>query len=104
MLHRNHRTTELRIMTENEQYSLMEKEQLISLIHSLVKRDEKRAQENQDLKDLVKELRDIRKEDMKNKTLLMDSVDNLTKRVSELTEENKVLQMEVERLMAEINR
>lgn len=91
-------------MAENELYSSMEKEQLISLIHSFVKRDEVRVQENQELKDMVRELRDIRKEDMKNRTRLMDSVDNLTKLVSELTEENKALQQEVERLMAGIKR
>lgn len=43
-------------MAENEQYSSMEKEQLISLIHSFVKRDEERVQENQELKDMVREL------------------------------------------------
>lgn len=87
-------------MTENVPYISMEKDQLISLVHSLVKRDEERAQKNQDLKDLVKELRDIHKVDMKNRSRLMDSVDSLTKQVSELTEENKALQLEVERLMA----
>ena len=91
-------------MAENEQYSSMEKEQLISLIYSLVKRDEERVQENQELKDMVRELGDIRNEDMKNRTRLMNSVDNLTKLVSKLTGENKALQQEVERLMAGIKR
>lgn len=91
-------------MTEYEQYSSMEKEQLISLIYSLVKRDEERVQENQELKDMVRELGDIRNEDMKNRTRLMNSVDNLTKLVSKLTGENKALQQEVERLMAGIKR
>lgn len=31
----------------------MEKDQLISMIHFLVKRDDERAQENQELKDIV---------------------------------------------------
>ena len=35
----------------------MEKDQLISMIHFLVKREDERAQENRDLKDMVKELR-----------------------------------------------
>lgn len=91
-------------MAENEQYSSMEKEQLISLIYSLVKRDEERVQENQELKGMVRELGDIRNEDMKNRTRLMNSVDNLTKLVSKLTGENKALQQEVERLMAGIKR
>lgn len=43
----------IRIMAENELYSSIEKEQFISLIHSLVKRDEERVQENQGLKDMV---------------------------------------------------
>ena len=34
----------------------MEKDQLISMIHFLVKREDERAQENQELKDMVKEL------------------------------------------------
>lgn len=34
----------------------------------------------------------------------MDPVDNLTKLVSELTEENKALQQELKRLMAGIKR
>lgn len=39
-------------------YASMEKDQLISMIHFLVKREDERAQENQELKDMVKELRD----------------------------------------------
>lgn len=53
---------------------------------------------------MVRELGDIRNEDMKNRTRLMNSVDNLTKLVSKLTGENKALQQEVERLMAGIKR
>ncbi len=41
---------------------------------------------------------------MKTRNRLMDSVDNLTKLVSELTEENKALQQELKRLMAGIKR
>ena len=36
----------------------MEKDQLISMIHFFVKREEERAQENQELKDIVKDLKD----------------------------------------------
>ena len=43
----------------------MEKEQLISMIHFLVKREDERAQENHELKDMVKELRDTHKQDVK---------------------------------------
>ena len=34
----------------------MEKDQLISMIHFLVKREDERAQENRELKDMVKKL------------------------------------------------
>ncbi len=37
----------------------MEKDQLISMIHFLVKREDERAQENQELKDMVKELAEM---------------------------------------------
>ena len=50
---RSHGIKKIRIMAENELYSSIEKEQFISLIHSLVKRDEERVQENQELKDMV---------------------------------------------------
>ena len=70
------------------------------MIHSLVRREEERAQENHELKELIKELRNISKEDMKTRTGLMESVDNLTKMVCGLTKENKALQQEVERLIA----
>ena len=44
----------------------MEKDQLISMIHFLVKREEERAQENQELKDMVRELRETRNSLMKS--------------------------------------
>ena len=75
------------------QYASMEKDQLISMIHFLVKREDgptnearvelnsfelnfarrrkniiQRAQENQDLKDMVKDLRDTHKQDVKTQT------------------------------------
>jgi hypothetical protein len=45
------------IFAENP-YASREKDQLISMIHFLVKRGEERAQENQELKDIVKDLKD----------------------------------------------
>ena len=88
------------MLKAEDPYASMEKDQLISLIHSLVRREEERAQENHELKELIKELRNISKEDMKTRTGLMESVDNLTKMVCGLTKENKALQQEVERLIA----
>ena len=52
----------------------MEKDQLISMIHFLVKREDERAQENQDLKDMVKELRDTHKQDVKTQASLLTTI------------------------------
>ena len=49
----------------------MEKDQLISMIHFLVKHEDERVQENQELKDMVKELRDTHKQDVKTQTNLI---------------------------------
>ena len=61
----------------------MEKDQLISMIHFLVKR--------QELKDMVKELRDTHKQDVKTQTNLMKSVDKLTNQVADLTTQNRMI-------------
>ena len=50
--------TKVGMLIAEDSYASMEKDQLISMIHFLVKREDERAQENQDLKDMVKELRD----------------------------------------------
>ena len=117
------------------QYASMEKDQLISMIHFLVKREDEptnearvepnsfelylarrrkniiqRAQENQDLKDMVKELRDTHKQDvrtqaslLKTQSNLMASIDNLTRQVADLTTENKSLQKQVRDLLSQIS-
>ena len=54
-------------------------------IHFLVKREDERAQENQELKDMVKELRDTHKQDVKTQTNLLKFIDNLTSQVADLT-------------------
>ena len=69
----------------------MEKDQLISMIHFLVKRDDERAQENQELKDIVKELRDTHKQDVKTQTNLLKSIDKLTSQVADLTTQNRMI-------------
>ena len=94
----------------------MEKDQLISMIHFLVKREDEptnetraesnsfelclvrrrqsisqRAQENQELKDMVKELRDTHKQDVKTQTNLLKSIDNLTSQVADLTTQNRMI-------------
>ena len=81
----------------------MEKDQLITMIHFLVKREDERAQENQDLKDMVKELRDTHKQDVKTQTNLMKSIDRLTSQVADLTTQNKTLQQKVNDLLSQIS-
>ena len=72
-------------ISAEDPYASMEKDQLISMIHFLVKREDERAQENQELKDMVKELRDTHKQDVKTQTNLLRSIDNLTNQVAHLT-------------------
>ena len=50
--------TKVGMLIAEDPYASMEIDQLISMIHFLGKREDERAQENQDLKDMVKELRD----------------------------------------------
>ena len=63
----------------------------ISMIHFLVKREDERAQENQELKDMVKELRDTHKQDVKTQTNLLKSIDRLTNQVADLTTQNRMI-------------
>ena len=50
-----------------------------------------RAQENQELKDMVKELRDTHKQDVKTQSNLMKSIDRLTNQVADLTAQNRMI-------------
>ena len=81
----------------------MGKDQLISMIHFLVKREDERVQENQELKDVVKELRDTHKQDVKTQTNLLKSIDRLTNQVADLTTQNKSLQLKVNDLLSQIS-
>ena len=69
------------MLNAEDPYASMEKDRLISIIHFLFKREDERAQENQELKDMVKDLRDTHKQDMKTPTNLMKSIDRLTNQV-----------------------
>ncbi len=90
-------------ISAEDPYASMEKDQLISMIHFLVKREDERAQENQELKDMVKELRDTHKQDVKTQTNLLKSIDNLTNQVADLTTQNKTLQQKVNDLLSQIS-
>ena len=86
------------MQTAEDPYASMEKDQLISMIHFLVKREDERAQENQELKDMVKDLRDTHKQDVKTQTNLLKSIDRLTNQVADLTTDNKKLQQLIDEL------
>ena len=90
-------------ISAEDPYASMEKDQLISMIHFLVKREDERAQENQELKDMVKELRDTHKQDVKIQTNLMKSIDKLTNQVADLTTQNRSLQQKVNDLLSQIS-
>ena len=90
-------------ISAEDPYASMEKDQLISMIHFLVKREDERAQENQELKDMVKELRDTHKQDVKTQTNLLKSIDKLTNQVADLTTQNKTLQQKVNDLLSQIS-
>ena len=79
------------MLKAEDPYVAMEKDQLISMIHFLVKREEETAQENRELKDMVKELRDTHKQDVKTQTNLLKSIDKLTNQVAALTTQNRMI-------------
>jgi anaerobic ribonucleoside-triphosphate reductase len=83
--------TRINKQTAEDPYAFMEKDQLISMIHFLVKREDERAQENQELKDMVKDLRDTHKQDVKTQTNLLKSIDKLTSQVADLTTQNRMI-------------
>lgn len=78
-------------MKGTEEFS---KEQLISIIHFLEKRDEASKKENLALKELIKELQETHNQEMMSQADLMSSIDRLTKQVADLTEDNMILQLQ----------
>jgi hypothetical protein len=91
------------MMTTESPYASMQKDQLISMIHFLVEREDERVQEIQDLKDLVKELTETHKEDVKAKQRLMKAIDEMTRRQADTDAENKELRQEVKNLLSHIS-
>ena len=84
------------------EYASIDKAQLISMIHFLEKRDEEQKQENLELKELIKEFRETHSQKVKSKTDLLASIDKLTKQVADLTEDNKELQQQIDKLLKQI--
>ena len=83
-------------ISAEDPYASMEKDQLISMIHFLVKREEERVQENQELKDMVRELRETRES-------LMRSVDLLSKQLADSSNEKAALLQKIDDLMSMIS-
>ena len=80
----------------------MEKDQLISMIHFLEKRDEVSKKENEELKELIKELQETHNQKLKSQADLLASIDRLTKQMADLTEDNKKLQQQIDELLKQI--
>ena len=86
-------------MIKEDPYASMEKDQLISMIHFIVRREDERVRENQELKDMVKDLRDTHKQDMKTQSNLMKSIDRLTNQVADLTTQNRMISEKIAELV-----
>lgn len=80
----------------------LSKEQLISMIHFLEKRDEASKKENLELKELFKELQETHNQKVKSQADLLASIDRLTKQMADLTEDNKKLQQQIDELLKQI--
>ena len=80
----------------------MKKAQLISMIHFLEKRDEVSKQENLELKELLRSLREEYKEDVEQTQRLLKTIETLTLQVSEITADNKKLQQQIDELLKQI--
>ena len=90
-------------MLIEDPYASMEKDQLISMIHFLVKREDDRAQEIQELKDMIRELKETHKEDVKAQQRLMKAIDEMTRRQADTDAENKELRQEIKNLLSRIS-
>ena len=86
----------------SEDYSSMNKAQLISMIHFLEKRDEESKKKNLELKELMKELQETHNQKVKSQADLLSSIDRLTKQVADLTEDNRKLQQQIDELLKQI--
>ncbi len=76
--------------------------QLISMIHFLEEREEEQKQENLELKELIKELQETHNQKVKSQADLLSSIDRLTKQVTDLTEDNRKLQQQIDELLNQI--
>jgi len=78
------------------------KEQLISMVHFLEKRDKESKKENLELKELIKELQETHNLKVKSQADLLASIDRLTTQIADLTENNWKLQQRIDELLKQI--
>ena len=83
----------------SEDYSSIDKEHLISMIHLLKKCDEESKKENLELKEHIKGQQETHNQKVKSQTDLLSSIDRLTKHVTDLTEDNRKLQQQIDELL-----
>ena len=86
----------------SEDYTSIDKAQLISMIHFLEKRDEASKKENEELKELLKSLRAEYRADAEQTQRLLNTIESLTQQVAEITAENKELQQQIDKLLKQI--
>ena len=72
------------------------------MIHFLGKRDEEQKQENLELKELIKALQETDSQKVKSQADLLASIERLSKQVADLTEDNKKLQQQIDKLQKQI--
>ena len=72
------------------------------MIHFLEKRDEESKKENLELKELIKVLQETHNQKVKSQADLLSSIDRLTKQVTDLTEDNRKLQQQIDELLKQI--
>ena len=88
---------------ETSLYASISKDQLISMIHFLEKRGEESKKESDDLKALLKSLREEYRTDTELNQRLLKTIEMLTQQVSDITAENKKLRQQIDKLLKQIS-
>lgn len=88
---------------ETSLYASITKDQLISMIHFLEKRGEESKKESDDLKALLKSLREEYRTDTELDQRLLKTIEMLTQQVSDITAENKKLRQQIDKLLKQIS-
>ena len=88
---------------ETSLYASITKEQLISMIHFLEKRGEESKKESDDLKVLLKSLREEYRTVTELNQRLLKTIEMLTQQVSDITAENKKLRQQIDKLLKQIS-